>query len=77
MIEPSRDQIPELLRQNLESFAREGRQLIAGNEFGTLRNACRREVLSAAVDYTSQWLTLNDAQYDLESPVFMSGHQPQ
>ncbi len=77
LIEPSRDQIPQLLRNNLESFALEGRQLIAGKEFGVLRRACRREVLSAAVEYSSQWLTPNDAQYDVESPLFMSGHQPQ
>ncbi len=77
-IEPSLEEVPRLLGENIELLASQG------SMFSTLRERARRQLIDDAVRYTSgyrdvSWIDLSDPIVSAEvasRPIIMAGHQP-
>ena len=69
-VEPALDQASNLVTENrelLQSY---------GEPFASIRNSARRELIEAAIKYTSTYRDVNWVNDDHQVPIVMAGHQP-
>ena len=76
LIDPPLSAVPPMLAANRES-ARQRDYDLQGRPLAALTTAARNQVLDAAAVYTSRYRDVADSPTDSDSPIVMTGHQPE
>jgi hypothetical protein len=69
-IEPGFDQAPQTLKDNVQCLQSHG------EPFVSIRTAARKELVTAAIKYTSAYREVDWASNLQDAPIIMAGHQP-
>ncbi|HTN74171.1 MAG TPA: hypothetical protein VL096_02955, partial [Pirellulaceae bacterium] len=78
LIEPSLDQLPQCVRQNIAASSQAATIEINGRRLAEFSAAARVEVIQRARAYSSAYLDLPDlTAHARDAPLVMAGHQPQ